>query len=195
MSEPDRHADPVTPAVRPPVKGPRQGRSMTSTALHAPSRPTREPGIRRRRNGAAVLAELDREWARLSRRRSTPDTLRVWDATGRVSLPRPVRTLDELVGATQPSGPFEHSAERTLRDLVALAPTDDIAGRVVLQRLLPGLITGASRWRSWGTDVDPIDVVIGAAWIAIHRFDLENRRSAVAPSLISDALWGAFRRD
>ena len=58
------------------------------------------------------------------------------------------------------------------------APGDDeLAGRVVIQRILGGLISQAMRHRSQHDDVDPAEIIVAAAWIALRRYDT-TRRSA-----------------
>ena len=64
----------------------------------------------------------------------------------------------------------------------------------MIQRLLPGLISLGARYRSHHDDVDPAELGVAAAWIAIHRYDTGTRRRHVAASLISDATYQAFRQ-
>ena len=45
-----------------------------------------------------------------------------------------------------------------------------------------------------GGATEPSDIAIGAAWMAIRRFDVRARSRHVAPALIADALWIGFRR-
>ena len=161
--------------------------------------------MRPRVRTTALLASLDREWARTAgrpgslRRASAWPTLacptRLGDALA-IALSR-CRSLDDLVGATQggaiddSSGP---SADLVLAALVVSARHDDLAGRVVLQRILPGIISQSRRY-SGGVDPDErIAQAIGAAWLAIRSFDVERRPRNVAAALISDTMWNAFRR-
>ncbi|MGI9646039.1 MAG: hypothetical protein ACR2O6_12095, partial [Ilumatobacteraceae bacterium] len=71
---------------------------------------------------------------------------------------------------------------------------DELAGRVVIQRILPGLVTRSARYRSRRNPVDPAELSVAAAWIAVHSYDWRRRRRHVAASLISDATFQAFRR-
>ncbi len=105
--------------------------------------------------------------------------------------------LDDLVELTRP-GASNVDGNAVLRALVDVSqrgddPDAELAGRVVLQRMLPGLIAGSRRWRSAHGD-DPADVAIGAAWEAIARFETAVRRGPVAPMLVHDAIWIGFRR-
>jgi hypothetical protein len=101
-----------------------------------------------------------------------------------------VADLDSIIAATQRGAP--HDDEILLR-LVELARHDELAGRIVVQRLLPGLIARSVRHRSYADDTDPVEIVVAAAWIAVRSFDTERRRHHVAASLISDAVFTAFR--
>ncbi|WP_423982608.1 hypothetical protein, partial [Ilumatobacter sp.] len=142
-----------------------------------------------------MLRELDREWDRLQRRPATIRRVRQW--TGDEMFERlvgSVRILDDLVAATQPSVTPSGSGDAILRRLVELAEGDELAGRVVLQRILPGLISRSKRWCGRSSAADPTDIAIGAAWIAIRRFDIVTRRHHIAPALIADALWIGYRR-
>jgi hypothetical protein len=102
--------------------------------------------------------------------------------------------LDQLVAATQPASEAQCTDDDILLVLVALARTDDLAGRVVLQRLLPGLIAQSRRYRSFRDPTDPLETAVPSAWIAIRCYDLERRTRHVAASLLSDSLFQAFRR-
>lgn len=105
-----------------------------------------------------------------------------------------VRDLDDLVHATQPGVIGGGAGDEILRRLIARAPEEELAGRIVLQRILPGLISRARRWDGHRRDADVCDIVIGAAWLAIRSFDTSARSLHVAPSLIADTLWIGVRR-
>ncbi|MEP6298583.1 MAG: hypothetical protein ABJ382_14745, partial [Ilumatobacter sp.] len=105
-----------------------------------------------------------------------------------------IRDLDELVRATSRAAGRNGSGDEILRSLITLAIDDELAGRIVLQRILPGLISRSRRWDGHAHGGDACDVSIGAAWLAIRTFDVHTRSRHVAPSLISDSLWIGFRR-
>lgn len=146
------------------------------------------------RRSSPLLDELDREWARLDRRASTWRTVRSWISDGWLPLSDEVGDLDALVALTQPSAGDGTGHDDLLRRLIALAGIDDLAARIVLQRILPGVISGARRWTLRDRSADPVDVVVGAAWLAIRGFDLDGRHCHVAPALIADSIWIGFRR-
>lgn len=102
--------------------------------------------------------------------------------------------LDQLIDATQRRSQARRTDDEILLALVQLASSDDLAGRVVLQHLLPGLIDRSRRHRSFRDSTDPMEIVVPVAWIAIRSYDTERRRRHVASSLLSDALFQAFRR-
>jgi len=143
-----------------------------------------------------MLSDLDREWEWMRRRSSTLRLVRTWRGDAAfISLVSTIRSLDDLVTATQPEAGPTGSGDLVLGRLVELAAADRLAGRVVLQRLLPGLISQSRKWSSRVRGGDPTDIAIGAAWIAIRRFDPERRTRHIAPALIADSLWIGFRRE
>ncbi len=147
------------------------------------------------RRSTPMLVELDREWDRLRRRPTALRTARGWDGDETFRrIVGGVRTLDALLAVTQPHAGAPGSGDAILRRLVEIAAKDELAGRVVLQRLLPGLISQSRRWMGCGGATEPSDIAIGAAWMAIRAFDVRARSRHVAPALIADALWIGFRR-
>lgn len=172
---------------------------MTTTSTRMPDL-TRSDTTRLRRPAprrtTQMLSDLDREWEFIRRRCRTLHLVRNWSGDGGfTALTSTVRSLDELVAATQPEAAPIGSGDLVLGRLVKLAATDRLAGRVVLQRLLPGLISQSRKWSTRVHSGDPSDIAIGAAWIAIRRFDVEQRPRHVAPALIADSLWIGFRRE
>jgi hypothetical protein len=186
--------------VRPAERAIRHGRHMTRPANTFPSTFTSTTiataPARTRLRSSPVLAQLDREWALLRHRPAALRTIRRWDDDGPLGhVARSARDLDEIVAASQPGARGGGDSNLIVRRLVELSATDDLAGRILIQRLLPGLISGSKKWGTQATAVeDPIDVVVGAAWIAIRRFDLVHRHTYIAPALVADALWIGFRR-
>lgn len=89
----------------------------------------------------------------------------------------------------------EHDAgDLVLGRLLVVARTDELAARVVLQRLLPGLCAAARRWsgdRRGGSD-DSFDEIVSAAWLVIRAFPVERRPGHLAAKLLRDAEHQAF---
>jgi hypothetical protein len=143
----------------------------------------------------ALTRRLDREWAHLRRRPPTVRAARAWRPliTHRrlAELLSVLDDLHQLVEATQSGRP---DADGVLLELVDLAQGEQLAGRIVVQRLLPALIARAAPYRSHRDDLDPAELAVPAAWLAIRHDDTGRRRRHVAASLVSDATDQAFRR-
>ena len=158
----------------------------------------------------AYTAQLGREWQRLRYHRPSLRRARSWSsviaadtaagstadsATGPLAaVLHDLDDLQRLVDATDVRrGADPVAADAVLVHLVALAGDDELAGRVVIQRILGGLVSQAVRHRSRHDDVDPAEIVVAAAWIALRRYDTTRRPRHVAEALISDATYQAFR--
>lgn len=138
----------------------------------ASSAATREP----------IARQLGRDWLALRRR---PDVLA--HAAGWQIVRGQVDDLDQVLAACGFGARSRGDTE--LRDLVCRAAHDPLAGRVVLQRLLPPLAALARR-RGPGA----LDELVGAAWIAISTFDPARRPASLAAALVADADHHAHRR-
>ncbi len=141
---------------------------------------------------------LDREWHRL---RCRPNSLRRLRAvhTDEPDLDRwahdrlgSARDLDDVVALTHRRHGSE--ADRFLRWLLLAATSEPLAGRIVLQRLLPLAISEAARWTSAEGSRPPVDDVITAAMIAIIRADRAAGRAHLAPRLVGAAVHDALRK-
>lgn len=131
-------------------------------------------------------ARLLREWNRLATR---PDAVRAaarWSITA-----TPPASLDEVLAAVGDGGDRSREADRRLRELVAIARHDELAARVVVERLAPGLITLAYRYR--GND-GAFEELLAAAWIAVRTYNPDRSPSNIAVALLSDTEYGAYRR-
>ena len=128
------------------------------------------------------------EWTRL---RTRPDHLRrasTWQI-----LDRPVGSLDDILVAVGYECDPTPDTERRLRQLVALAHGDELAARVVIQRIMPGLLAVVRRRRGQSDHV--FEELIGAAWIAVRTYNPSRSPRSIAAALISDADYSAFRAD
>ena len=90
--------------------------------------------------------------------------------------------------------PEARRGDEILLELVALARHQQLAGRIVLQRILPGLLSRSSRYSEFQVGHRTADIVVASAWMAIHDYDHERRPREVAAALISDAVFSAFRQ-
>ena len=102
-----------------------------------------------------------------------------------------VHDLEAILVATHRGG---RDGDEILLGLIDLAHDDELAGRLVLQRLLPALITRSRRYAPFHRSVDPIEIVVAATWLAVKAYDTGRRRHDVASSLVSDAVFTAFRQ-
>ena len=149
--------------------------------------------------GSGLVERLHAEWDSM---RTDPSVLRRaegWD------LGVSFDCLDDIVVATgwhrtaadRRVGGCEAAAdaECVMTRLVMAARHDDVAARVVLQRLLPGLVNQARRWsmRGDGTPL-ALEELLPAAWVVIRTFPVGRRSGPLAPSLITDAVYHAFKR-
>ena len=145
-----------------------------------------------------LLDRLDDDWAHLRTSRRALRTARGW------ALQYPGHPLAEVVSDLTDLEQIRQATQRThhavrrddaiLLALIERSRSDELAGRIVLQHLLPALIVHARRYRSFRQPSDPIAQIVPAAWLAICTYDVERRRHHVASSLLSDAVFQAFRR-
>lgn len=165
-----------------------------------------------RRLRTRVLRSLDDEWNRLRRRPAALRRAVRWVPLAHpehrdplAELTTRLRDLDELCEASdrpraahplptrstrsirsaRSQTPLVTSAEETLRWLVRAGRLDPLAARIVLQRVLPGVIHGCRPDLRTGLD-ERLENAIGTAWLTIRTFD-ERRRGPVAAAIISDA--------
>ena len=148
----------------------------------------------------SLAVRLQREWQALVHRQAVVRRAHGW------GLGLSFSSLDELLAATGHRAvgapvqvemvPVEAlPAEVVLAGLVRAARTDDLAARVLLQRLLPGLVTAARRWeRRHGTSTDAFDEVVAAAWVVVREYPLERRPHHLVANLLRDAEYHAFIR-
>ena len=161
-------------------------------------RPVRD-GAGMNRQLHAYTAQLGREWERLRYHRPSLRRARSWSAeVGEGPLAKILDGLDDLqqlIDATNVRRGVDPTvADAILVQLIERARDDELAGRIVIQRILGGLISQAMRHRSQYDDVDPAEIIVAAAWIALRRYDTTRRSHHVAESLISDARYQAFQR-
>lgn len=134
---------------------------------------------------------LDGEWNRLRRRPAALRLVRGWHLhLPTEGAPSPITDLRAIIDATQASAA---GADELLCELVLRARDHELAGRIVLQRILPGLVVGSLRYRRFCDALDPVEIAVPVAWDAIHRYDVGRRKHQVAASLISDTIYRAFR--
>jgi hypothetical protein len=133
---------------------------------------------------AALLStRLDREWDLLRSRGRVVARARSWGVTT-----APFADLDELLGLAGHRTARTPEANAVLGRLVDVARVDELASRLVLQRLLPGLLAIVRRRGPDGG----FEELIGAAWLAIRAYRTDRRPERIAANLVHDAAYAAF---
>lgn len=132
-----------------------------------------------------TAVRFDRDWDRIRHRPDHLRRARSWQLTS-----TPLDDLEQLVAATGTGAP---AGETLLLDLVLLARSDDLATRVVLQRLLPELarIQRRRRWQGW-TDVGLGDL-LATGWTVVRTYNTDRRPVRVANALVSDIEYREYR--
>lgn len=134
---------------------------------------------------ARYSTRLNADWARLIRRPRSLAQVRTWDLS-------PFIDREALAAA----GPeiFDHllrlaTDEDCLRQLLGLAQNDDLAARLVIQRLIPLLLASSRTYR----DPHRFDDLIAAAWIVVRTFDQRRQPSCLSAALARSAQHLAYK--
>lgn len=143
-------------------------------------------------NSGSLPRRLFREWHWLCNRPALVERARLWPLDG-----PPPHSLDEVLQRCGYGGRRDDdAADRVLAQLVAVATTDPVAARVVLQRVLPGMLAIAhrrtARHPEHGDTV--LAELVGAMWMLIRTAPTERARHHVAAHLLRNAEYEAFRR-
>ena len=140
-------------------------------------------------NHRYLLSRLQREWNLLNNRPSVVRRAAAWQLTPVVLI-----SLDDLLVLTGLGpGPMQSSSDEAMGRLVALARHDDLAARVVLQRMLPGLSACAKRnSQGFESRLDALDELLSEAWTVIRSFPIEQRDRYVIKNLLRDCEYRAF---
>jgi len=149
----------------------------------------------------ALSDQLDREWYQLSRRAGVIAAVRGWGLTGPGEPP--IADLDDLLrrlgywraASGLPAPPDSAAANAMLARLLARASTDLLAARIVLQRILPGLLSIVRAEQHRNPRHDAFDALIAEAWCAIVGYDVASRGTSIASRLLSDARHHAFTNE
>jgi hypothetical protein len=131
-------------------------------------------------------SRLDREWSQL---RSRPALVR--HAAGWAIVEGPLESLDQILAAVGYQVAWTAANEAAMRQLVLRAAHDELAARIAIQRILPGLLAVVRRRRAAGEG--GLDELVGAAWIGVRTFNPARRSRCTAAALIADADYRAFR--
>ena len=143
-------------------------------------------------------SQLDIEWHNIRRHRKSLRNAQAWASDAPDDPLTPIleglTDLNEIVVASRGSRSDPQFGDEVLLRLISIAKEDELAGRIVIQRLLSGLISGAAAYRNYHDHIDPAEMIIPAAWLALRAYDVANRPRHVAASLLSDAVFFAFRQ-
>ena len=113
--------------------------------------------------------------------------VRAWQLTDQTFA-----TLDEFLELTGYRTEPSAQSDELLGRLVRVAGSDPIASRIVLQRILPGLLAIVKVEQNHNPRVDAFDQLIGEAWISIARYDVDTRPTNIAARILHDARHRAF---
>ncbi|MFZ9627825.1 MAG: hypothetical protein ACO3C1_00575 [Ilumatobacteraceae bacterium] len=151
----------------------------------------------RRSSTTGLMGRLAADWAAMSRRPTVVRRARSWSLGVEFSdlddLLRHAGFRQQTVGLDD-SQDAERAADDVLGRLVLAARHDELAARVVLQRLLPGLSAAARRWSGdrRGGSTDAFGEIVSAAWVVIRAYPVERRPGRFAAKLLRDAEHQAF---
>lgn len=159
---------------------------MAPSCVMTPTHTTRTSRIN-------LATSLMTEWQRMSRQ---PHNIRRANSLG---LPgEPVTHLQEILvrSGLDDTSNAEHFDEYLAR-VVECAATDDLATRMVFQRIMPGLISIAMRRAPLvgGGLPSAFDLIASAAWVVIRQYPIDRRPRRVAANLLMDIEYQAFVRE
>jgi hypothetical protein len=99
--------------------------------------------------------------------------------------------LDALLASTQGNNDL---ADQNLAAVVGRAATDQTMARLVLHRLMPGLISVAKRRANLapGTFSEILHDLVANAWIAVCTYPLDRRPRKIAANLVRDIEYNTF---
>jgi hypothetical protein len=136
-----------------------------------------------------AVTQLENEWPHLLQR-GLRDALAGWQSQRRVlhGFQAPAQLLRFLHAAAP------EQTDPVLLALLTLASEDRLAGRFVLQAILPALKTHAARLRRGSASFEEVwELLLFYAWQAICCYPLRRRRSQVAANLVLQVLHDTTR--
>jgi hypothetical protein len=171
--------------------------TMTHTTTHTTNtaRSTSRDAARLRHptGNTPAVRQLVADWAALATKPRLVRQVNSWGLPG-----APIEHLDDVLERAG-FGREAHCSEGDayLAALVRRAQHDDLAGRIVLQRILPPLIAIAARRGriTQGGFTEAFTLTIAQAWILIRTYPIERRPAKIASNLVRDAEYHAFVRE
>lgn len=153
-----------------------------------------------------LLKRLDSEWMHLCNRHARLGAECRWNLPGPAPTSlaealartgyRPDKRQQAAAAAATPFTPLnDESVDAALLQLLIAAKTDPLAARVVLQRMLPGLVTIARRKSySLAHRIDVLDDLVANAWGIVLRYPVDRRPRRVLANLLCDTSFETFVR-
>jgi hypothetical protein len=165
-------SSPVMAAVSGPVRVHPHRRRMIELPRSFPSR-------------RSVARRLNDEWQRITADPATAARMASWPS----DLARygdATRLLDAI---GREGGLSMAASDHLLAVLIGVARTDTLAARIVLQRVIPGLVNAAVRRTSGRPDErqQMFDDLVATAWLVIRTFPIERRPAKIAVNVLRDA--------
>ncbi len=146
------------------------------------------PGLSQRTN--SPVSKLVKEWQLISSRHNEVDVVNSWKLPG-----GQVANLDQvLIRAGFNTARDDSQGDSYLWLLVKRATKEELAARIVLQRILPPLVAIARRRGQiidGGIDA-AIAEVLPTAWTVIRQYPWHRRPNKVASNLVLDSEYFAF---
>lgn len=163
-------------------------RHMPHTTV--PSRPT--PAVTApvtSRRTPTMVTRLQTQWEEITQSTASLARARPWFPDADIDSLDDVLTLVGFHGRR-----VDPESDARLLHLVTLAHTDDLAARVVLQRILPGLVAVAIRRTRYCTGLvhEVFSDLAAAAWLLVRSYPVERRPAKVAVNLLRDAEYQVF---
>lgn len=150
-------------------------------------------GIRPEATRLPTATRLWLDWDLMARSRTNVRRVNTWELPG-----EPIRHLDEaLTRAGYGQSVTDDGCDHYLSRLTELAKHDELACRIVVQRILPGLISTAirrGRIVSEGASF-ALDQLVSSAWMVIRCYPIDRRPCRVAANLLRDIEYQSFVRD
>ena len=166
---------------------------MTDFALFPYSPTCRLSSPPGHRLSSRLASALTAEWQRINDRGQVALAMHRWQLASVPVCSSPDELLDRLGRDRTIS---ESEADVVLAELIEHARTDEIAARVVLQRVLPGLVNVAKR-RGGVFERErefAFNDVVATAWIVIREYPIDRRPRRIASNVVRDAEYFAFVR-
>jgi DNA-directed RNA polymerase specialized sigma24 family protein len=134
----------------------------------------------------SVFTELDREWHDVGTSRNARHRLQTWTSSS-PALAGYATPAELVIDANRRGDPLGSDQILVAVTRHAIAG-DDLAGRTLLQAILPGLKALTRRYQPIGSarGHDTANLVLAYAWEHIRAFPLDRRPARIAANLVYD---------